>query len=506
MRNGLYDYLGKLKRETNPLVKTQYAIFDTHKDDDMEELHSRYDNVQIEMDDMHDCFEVLKNTIIDTPAEPFFLSILQHLLFIRDDFNMRPAYYKLIEECVSQIVLHKSGLDPDFSKKRFELDVKSILDEIKDMPMESENTENLKKQLEEALAAKEEALAKLAIVEGRSTVSSGKLDENLKNNVGKVLSAPNPPPLPGAPLPPPLPSIGGPPAPPLPPPLPGMVGPPPPPMPGMGGPIPPPLPGMGGPIPPPPMPGMGPPPPPFGAPVPLPGMAHPDVLPFGLKPKKKWEVSGPLKKANWKTVRFYRFTGNCLICINLQIIPMKMSEKSFWVKAQEEKLASPDILTGLAERFSSKPAKKVDDVLDKSSNVGTLKKAKELKIIDGKSAQNISILLNGSLKYMKYDEIKKCILKCDEEILTENVVEQLVQHLPPPDQLTKLQQLKDSYNDLTEAEQFCVKLSEVKRLLPRLRSLRFRQQYKEMVNDVKPVSFNTREKTKFADRCLHFCF
>lgn len=282
------------------------------------------------------------------------------------------------------------------------------------MPMENENMDGVKKQLEEALAAKEEALAKLAIMEGRSTASSGKLDENLKNHVGKVLAAPNPPPLPGAPPPPPLPMVDGPP----PPPMPGMVGPPPPPMPGMVGPPPPPMPGMGGPLSPP-MPGMGPPPPPppFGAPpppmmagfVPLPGMAQPDVLPFGLKPKKKWEVSGPLKKANWKT-----------------IIPHKMSEKAFWVKVQEEKLASPDILNGLAERFSSKPTKKIDDV-DRSHATGTMKKAKELKVIDGKSAQNISILLGGSLKYMKYDEIKKCVLKCDEEILTENVVEQLIQ-------------------------------------------------------------------------------
>lgn len=49
----------------------------------------------------------------------------------------------------------------------------------------------------------------------------------------------------------------------------------------------------------------------------------------------------------------------------LQIIPHKMSEKSFWIKVQEEKLASPDILNGLAERFSSKPTKKFDDVVDK---------------------------------------------------------------------------------------------------------------------------------------------
>ena len=38
----------------------------------------------------------------------------------------RPAYYKLIEECVSQIVLHKSGIDPDFSlTKRFQVRIKN---------------------------------------------------------------------------------------------------------------------------------------------------------------------------------------------------------------------------------------------------------------------------------------------------------------------------------------------------------------------------------------------
>lgn len=117
-----------------------------------------------------------------------------------------------------------------------------------------------------------------------------------------------------------------------------------------------------------------------------------------------------------------------------------------------------------------------------------MKKSKELKVLDGKSAQNISILLNGSLKHIPYEEIKKCLLRCDETVLTENVLEGLIQYLPPPDQLSKIQQYKESYDDLTEAEQFCVKISEVKRLLPRLKSLRFKQQYAEMVSDVKPVS------------------
>lgn len=56
-----------------------------------------------------------------------------------------------------------------------------------------------------------------------------------------------------------------------------------------------------------------------------------------------------------------------------------------------------------------------------------MKKVKELKVLDAKSAQNISILLGGSLKHMPYDEIRKALLRCDEGILSESITEQLIQ-------------------------------------------------------------------------------
>lgn len=40
----------------------------------------------------------------------------------------RTLYYKLIEECVGQIVLNRNGMDPDFRYRRlFNLDVESLL-------------------------------------------------------------------------------------------------------------------------------------------------------------------------------------------------------------------------------------------------------------------------------------------------------------------------------------------------------------------------------------------
>lgn len=79
----------ELKNETNPLIKTQFTIFENQRENDADELHERFDKVRLDMDDMQDCFEVLKNVTMETPSEPYFLSILQHLLFIRDDINMR---------------------------------------------------------------------------------------------------------------------------------------------------------------------------------------------------------------------------------------------------------------------------------------------------------------------------------------------------------------------------------------------------------------------------------
>lgn len=89
------------------------------------------------------------------------------------------------------------------------------------------------------------------------------------------------------------------------------------------------------------------------------------------------------------------------------------------------------------------------------------KKVKDLKVLDGKAAQNILILLNGTLKHMPYEEVKSCLLKCEGAVISDNILQGLIQYLPPPDQLLKLQLYKDQYDDLTEAEQFCITVSGV---------------------------------------------
>ena len=114
LREGLMDVLETLEQDAAEELQLQLKVFYESRDEDFDEFAQRFDNIRLELDDVDECFELIKNLVMDTPAEPYFLSVLQHLVCIRDDAQIRPAYYKLIEECVSQIVLHKSGYDPDF--------------------------------------------------------------------------------------------------------------------------------------------------------------------------------------------------------------------------------------------------------------------------------------------------------------------------------------------------------------------------------------------------------
>ncbi|KAJ8298216.1 hypothetical protein KUTeg_024747 [Tegillarca granosa] len=321
-----------------------------------------------------------------------------------------------------------------------------------------------------------------------------KLRSDLSKGITNVGGAPAPPPPPPPPLPgggpgippppPPPPPPGGAPAPPPPPPLPGGRGvPPPPPLPGMGPPPPPPLPG--GAPPPPPPPGGAPMPPgaPFSPPAPSPPV---NQLPFGMKPKKKYEVGTTTKRVNWNKV-------------NVRVL----DKDSFWVKVQETEFEDDDIFKGLVENFGSTVRQKKPDSEENTEKKKTTKKAKELKVLDPKSAQNLSILL-GSIK-VPYKELKRRIVEMDEDNLTQAILEQLIKYMPEPEQLNQLASFKDQYDDLAESEQFTVLISSVKRITPRLKSMLFKMRFPEMVSDIKPdlvaateACEEVKNSTKFA--------
>ncbi|XP_028271255.1 protein diaphanous homolog 1 isoform X2 [Parambassis ranga] len=575
LRLGLRDQLKEVRTIENEELRVQLMVFDEQAEDDSEDLKARLDDIHTEMDDVREIFEILVNTVKDSKAETHFLSLMQHLLLIRNDYWARPQYYKFIDECTSQVVLHRNGADPDFKCRNLNLNIESLIDNMVDQTkVEASETKatELGKKLDAELTARHELQVEMKKLEcdyeqklqdlsqekeqlafskqEREKENQGlqqqlktlqkqmeKLTKDLEEAKTKVVTvtvpvptpglpppppppplpgqnagvprpppppplpghaaitfpqAPPPPPLPGMPGPPPPPPLPGMPGPPPPPPLPGMPGPPPPPpLPGMAGPPPPPpLPGMSGPPPPPPLPGMGPPPPPpppggpgippppMGLGMPPPplfgmggwGAPAPPSLPYGLQPKKEYKPEVQLKRANWS-----------------KIGPEDLSESSFWTKAKEDQFENDELFAKLTLAFSSQTkttkAKKEQDGGDEKKQLQK-KKVKELKILDAKSAQNLSIFL-GSFR-LPYEEIKNAILQVNEKILTESMVQNLIKQLPASEQLSILGEMKDEYDDLAESEQFGVVMSTVKRLTPRLQAILFKLQFEEQLNNIKP--------------------
>uniref|UniRef100_G1MZ03 Diaphanous related formin 2 n=1 Tax=Meleagris gallopavo TaxID=9103 RepID=G1MZ03_MELGA len=435
-RCGLKKLLPALKEKENEELDIQLKVFDESKEEDLIELSHRLNDIRF-----------LYNMLKDTSSENHFLSILQHFLLIRNDYYVRPQYYKVIEECVSQIVLHSSGLDPDFScRGRMDVDFTHLIDAAVDKTKVEESEKKaaeFSKKFDEEFTARQEAQAVLQKREEKIKELEAEI-KRLQSQVIKLI--PPPPPLPGATAIPP------------PPPLPGGAAPVPPP--------PPPLPG-GGAGPPPPPPG-GPPMAPFLGSYPFAPVPVMPALPHGMKEKKKYNVEVSMKRINWSKIE-----------------PYKIAENSFWVKAEEDKFESPELFARLAVTFGTQmKAKKAVEKQEEKKTEQSKKKNKVLRVLDGKTSQNLSIFL-GSLR-MPYEEIKNIILEVNEEKLTETFVQAVMKNLPEQEEINALAALQDEYNDLAESEQFIIVMSSVKMLRSRLNAILFKLSFEDHINNIKP--------------------
>ncbi|CAI2347829.1 unnamed protein product [Caenorhabditis sp. 36 PRJEB53466] len=460
----------------------------TEQNADLETLGGKLESVKGEYDTLDGCFELLAANSEASGTESVLLSILQLLSLTPEDQATKRAYLKLIETCVTEIVLHRTPLDPEAEEKFvFEVPVTEIIERMQD--------EEMAKKLRQATAAKQEAVA----MQGEYWKTLCELQTEthaLRKHLADPKSTPLPPltrmtlsapstssgsgssslpPVTGGPPPPPgLPPItGGPPPPPPPGGLPPITGgpPPPPPLPPIGGGPPPPPP-------PPPLPrgglkGGGPPPPP------PPGMFAPIAppIPDYLPPKKVPKVEGPMRKFPWGAHT---------------INPRDIPRDSFWVGTNEEQLTSERMFERLRTKFATKPT-----VFGGAGIGGKLEKTKKVKtaqvIHDDKLLQKLGIL-QGSVK-MSHSELKTAILEVNEKVLTVGFLEQLRAAVPPEKELIdKLRAVdKSQFEEMPEGEQFMTRLLQVNGLPLRLDLILFKMRFAETLNELKPAMSSVME-------------
>jgi len=528
-------------------LETQLGIFEDEMQNDYEDILENLETIQLDFTDPPEVFEALYKSIADSNAVPVFLSILQHLLLIRkNDLYITEKYFQLIDQVISQIILDGKGIDPSFSdiypiqvqhiiegftdkdsliqaqevakeekqrasalsmekiqllvdienlkteaaakekniaeltqaNKTFEETIKNLEERIESERAKGTNLERLeseqkqglnqrleatlkekgelellKKEMESKMSVLHSAIAELKAAgednfsKANQLLAEAKIDIPAAEKKGAsfgqpVVSAPDMGGMP--PPPPPAPDMGGMSAPPPPPPPPGFGGPPPPPPP----------PGMGGAPPPPPPPGFGGPP----GPPPPPGMAAP-------KAKPPFIAQSKMKQLFWDK------------------IPQPKLQGTVWQKKELdlEFYKNQINFSEFEELFGAKDEKK-------PAAAGTMKgeKKKELiTVLDPKRAYNCSIML-GMVK-MTFPELKKEILAINDNVVTENLLNQFMNYVPTPEEIALLEPYKEQQDTLEIADRFFIMTSGIPQYEIRLKSLLFRKYFQTKINDIKPV-------------------
>ncbi|XP_061390121.1 disheveled-associated activator of morphogenesis 1 [Musca vetustissima] len=236
--------------------------------------------------------------------------------------------------------------------------------------------------------------------------------------------------------------------------------------------------------PPPPPPPAGPPPPPCPGPPPPPVMT-PAMAPPAPKtevPKKNVpQPTNPLKSFNWSK------------------LPDAKVQGTVWSELDESKWYNNIELEAIDKLFSAYQKNGVATVPDGSIEdlrlMGSKPRNKILSVIDGRRAQNCTILLS-KLK-MTDEEISKAILSMDcNEQLALDMVEQLLKFTPSAEERALLDEHSEDIDSLARADRFLYEISKIPHYEQRLKSLHYKKRFMITVNDLIPRITSVMEASR----------
>ncbi|UJR15581.1 hypothetical protein I4U23_002517 [Adineta vaga] len=217
-----------------------------------------------------------------------------------------------------------------------------------------------------------------------------------------------------------------------------------------------------------------PPPPPM-----MPEFSAPLQLPQYLRKKQKYCVTEPVKKVQWSKIN-----------------PYTIKKDSMWVGVDEDKYVNDVLFSDIRKNFASKiiPSRQpIHELVDKS---------KELRVLDAKAAQNFAIMFS-QLKVTP-SVFREWMLSCDNENLKYDFLKQLEKYLPSSEELKILADYQIEINDLQYSEQYFCAIGDIKRLKQRLKTLLFKANYKETVEETDKAFVEVRSACDHVRHSIRF--
>ncbi|EEC07046.1 disheveled associated activator of morphogenesis, putative, partial [Ixodes scapularis] len=235
------------------------------------------------------------------------------------------------------------------------------------------------------------------------------------------------------------------------------------------------------PPPPPPLPSNGAPPP---APPPLPGSAPPPppCMPLTRTTRATKNIpqpTNPLKSFNWSKLPETRVDG------------------TVWTELDDMKMYKDIDLADIDRTFSA--YQKQLGCGDITTITSRSPRVRELSLIDGRRAQNCTILL--SKLRLTNEEISKAILSMDsKDQLPKDMVEQLLKFLPSPEEKVLLEEHSTELDNMAKADRFLYEISRQVHHMLTSSTLYYKKKFQERVADCKPKIVAVLEASKEVQR------
>ncbi|XP_072154461.1 disheveled-associated activator of morphogenesis 1 isoform X3 [Bemisia tabaci] len=478
---GIQPVINKLRSHENQTLDRHLDFFEMVHKEDEKELARKFEKEEVDTNSATAMFELLRRKLSHSVAYPHFLSLLHHFTLLPLDYGCQPQHWLLFDRIVQQLTMQtENGEDTDVSP--LSINVKEIVhllakeEELvaartKAEELEKENTEivtklakkeqeldlrtqekediesnlirvkdRLEKETVNCLEAKQRVLEledKVSELEHKAgfetaerkrletLLSSGCLPDDAKVvglNRNKADETEKKE-LNGKADSPSTPAT----------------------------------------IPPPPPPAPCPPPPPPCAPMP-----PPPAMPVRTVTKNVPQPSNPLKSFNWSKLPDAKVNG------------------TIWTELDDTKLYSAMELENIDRLFCAYQKNGVanDGSVEDLRQLGK-SKTKILSVIDGRRAQNCTILLS-KLK-MSDEDISKVILSMDSrDQLPLDMVEQLLKFTPSAEEAALLEEHSEEIENLARADRFLFEISKIPHYEQRLRSLHYKKRFSVWIGEVEP--------------------
>ncbi|XP_061377026.1 disheveled-associated activator of morphogenesis 1 isoform X2 [Danaus plexippus] len=472
---GIQPVIEKLRKYENETLDRHIEFFELVRCEDERELGRRYEHTHVDTKSAAAMFELLRRKLSHTAAYGHLLSLLQHLLLLPLEYNPHSQHWLLLDRVVQQIVLQAPGRDGSDSKvynpdvAPLEINVGEIVQLLakeeelvaarnKADNLERENVDlatelakkekqvdqhtqekeelegvvsRLKERLERETAAHMECTERARASACRAHQLEQQLNQERAERVRfeKLVSEGSIPDdakvsnLKSAVIE----TCSAPP--------------------------------------PPPPPSLCPPPPPAACPPPAP--AGPPPAPAPPRPKKNVPTPGnPLKSFNWSKLPDAKLHG------------------TIWQELDDTKLYNAMDLNAIDKMFCAyqKNGVQNEGSVEDLRQLGSKPRSKILSVIDGRRAQNCTILLS-KLK-MTDEEICRAILRMDSgEQLPLDMLEQLLKFTPSAEEAALLEEHQDELDSMARADRFLYEISKIPHYSQRVRTLLFKKKFSLAVSE-----------------------